>query len=87
MSVSRERTLCGRRGSRLILGLLAFVVVSTSCNNAAPTAQPTPTEGAASVKIGDVAPSFALSSADGKTVSSSDYHGKPVLLYFGMGPG
>ena len=31
---------------------------------------------------GDIAPSFTLSDADGKTVSLSDYLGKSVVVYF-----
>ncbi len=41
----------------------------------------------APIKVGAQAPLFTLSSAGGGTVSLSDYAGKPVLLYFSMGPG
>jgi peroxiredoxin Q/BCP len=34
------------------------------------------------VKVGDKAPSFTLSSDDGKMVSLKDYLGKKVVLYF-----
>ena len=34
------------------------------------------------VAVGDVAPDFSLFSDDGQTVSLSDYHGHPVVLYF-----
>jgi peroxiredoxin Q/BCP len=37
--------------------------------------------------VGDAAPAFTLESASGGPVSLSDYAGKPVLLYFSMGPG
>jgi peroxiredoxin Q/BCP len=36
----------------------------------------------AKLKVGDKAPSFSLSSQDGKTVSLSDFKGKKLLLYF-----
>ena len=39
------------------------------------------------IGVGDRAPAFSLQSANGGTVSLSDYAGKPVLLYFSMGPG
>jgi len=39
------------------------------------------------VAVGDTAPAFTLESASGGPVSLSDYTGKPVLLYFSMGPG
>ena len=37
--------------------------------------------------LGRRAPSFTLPSASGGRVSLSDFTGKPVLLYFSMGPG
>jgi cytochrome oxidase Cu insertion factor (SCO1/SenC/PrrC family) len=39
------------------------------------------------IAVGDTAPPFELRSANGGTVSLSDYVGKPALLYFSMGPG
>jgi cytochrome oxidase Cu insertion factor (SCO1/SenC/PrrC family) len=39
------------------------------------------------IAVGERAPAFTLDSAKGGTVSLSDYAGKPVLLYFSMGPG
>jgi cytochrome oxidase Cu insertion factor (SCO1/SenC/PrrC family) len=61
---------------------LAFVV--TACSRAT-----SPPSGARTdpIAVGDRAPTFALQSANGGTVSLSDYAGKPVLLYFSMGPG
>jgi cytochrome oxidase Cu insertion factor (SCO1/SenC/PrrC family) len=37
--------------------------------------------------LGRRAPGFTLPSADGGSVAMSDFAGKPVLLYFSMGPG
>ena len=42
---------------------------------------------ARAIAVGNIAPPFSLTSASGGTVSLSDYAGKPVLLYFSMGPG
>ncbi len=39
------------------------------------------------VAIEKPAPDFTLPSAQGSRVSLSDFKGKPVLLYFSMGPG
>jgi cytochrome oxidase Cu insertion factor (SCO1/SenC/PrrC family) len=36
---------------------------------------------------GDPAPSFTLPSAQGQNVSLHQFQGRPVLLYFSMGPG
>lgn len=44
--------------------------------------------GEESLAVGDRAPAFSLPSADGETVSLSEFRGKQaVLLYFSMGPG
>lgn len=37
--------------------------------------------------VEEPAPDFTLPSAQGSNVSLSDFKGKPVLLYFSMGPG
>jgi cytochrome oxidase Cu insertion factor (SCO1/SenC/PrrC family) len=39
------------------------------------------------LSVGHAAPAFTLPSAAGGSVSLSDFKGKPVLLYFSMGPG
>jgi peroxiredoxin len=36
---------------------------------------------------GEVAPLFDLPASDGGTVALDDLRGRPVLLYFSMGPG
>ena len=39
------------------------------------------------VEVGQTAPDFTLPSANSGKVTLSDFKGKPVLLYFSMGPG
>ena len=57
-----------------VLGLMAFII--TACNSSE------------LIKVGDPAPEFTLTSADGTEVSLNDYQGKqPVLLYFHMAKG
>ncbi len=34
------------------------------------------------LKIGEIAPEFALTDVDGRTVALSDYRGSPALLVF-----
>lgn len=41
----------------------------------------------AGLRVGQPAPDFSLPSASRGRVSLSDFEGKPVLLYFSMGPG
>jgi cytochrome oxidase Cu insertion factor (SCO1/SenC/PrrC family) len=43
--------------------------------------------GEESLTTGERAPGFQLPSAGGEPVSLEDFSGKPVLLYFSMGPG
>jgi hypothetical protein len=44
--------------------------------------------GGGALAVGDAAPAFSLPSADGRTVSLSEFRGKQaLLLYFSMGPG
>ena len=38
-------------------------------------------------EVGDVAPPFTLPEATGGSLSLSELRGRPVLLYFSMGPG
>jgi cytochrome oxidase Cu insertion factor (SCO1/SenC/PrrC family) len=44
-------------------------------------------DSAGSPAVGDRAPTFTLPAADGSRVSLSNFSGRPVLLYFSMGPG
>lgn len=49
-----------------------------------------PSSSASSVPVvqrGQMAPDFTLPQASGKPITLSGLHGKPVLLYFSMGPG
>jgi len=67
----------------LVSAAIAFAVMGAACvrQEPSPNSQTTP------IAVGDIAPAFSLKSASGTTVSLSDYVGKPVLLYFSMGPG
>jgi cytochrome oxidase Cu insertion factor (SCO1/SenC/PrrC family) len=63
--------------------LVPLALVGVACG----TGQPA-TTGEGPVRVGAIAPGFTLASAQGGTVSLTDYRGhKAVLLYFSMGPG
>jgi cytochrome oxidase Cu insertion factor (SCO1/SenC/PrrC family) len=66
-----------------IVAVVGFSIVAAGCTEqeTAPGLERDP------IAVGDVAPTFALRSASDGTVSLSDFAGKPVLLYFSMGPG
>jgi hypothetical protein len=67
-------------GSVLVLTLLLV-----SCQQAAETRKDRPES---VPRIGEMAPAFALPSAEGGQVSVRDFQGRSaVLLYFSMGPG
>ncbi len=69
--------------SRILLGTaIALAIATTACTRQEPAPR---TRGP--VEVGQRAPAFSLESSSGGTVSLSDYAGKPVLLYFSMGPG
>jgi hypothetical protein len=63
----------------VLLVLVAVLVTAiVACGGSAPT----------SLKVGDLAPSFALPDVNGKTVTPSDYRDKqPMLFYFSMADG
>jgi hypothetical protein len=71
------------RSRTLFATAIALAIVATAC-----TRQDPPTSGRQGpVEVGQRAPGFSLRSAGGGTVALSDYAGRPVLLYFSMGPG
>jgi cytochrome oxidase Cu insertion factor (SCO1/SenC/PrrC family) len=71
--------------SRVLLeAAIALVIGGAACSGQQETPQRSE-EGP--IAVGRPAPAFSLPSASGGTVSLSDYAGKPVLLYFSMGPG
>ena len=63
---------------------IGFAILAAACTRDAATPSRRQ-EGP--IAVGDAAPAFTLESASGGPVSLSDYAGKPVLLYFSMGPG
>jgi cytochrome oxidase Cu insertion factor (SCO1/SenC/PrrC family) len=63
---------------------VALALFAAAC---AQTTQTPSGQGTTPITLGERAPAFSLRSASGETVSLSDYAGKPVLLYFSMGPG
>jgi len=63
-----------------VLALAAAVLVLPACGGSQSPSEPTG-------GLGRRAPGFSLPSADGGRVGMSDFAGKPVLLYFSMGPG
>ena len=60
----------------VILGLILTIILLSAY-----------TESQESITIRDKAPAFTLTAADNRTISLSDYAGKPVLLYFHMALG
>ena len=69
--------------SRMWIVVIGLAVVTTSCTRSSSSS----VADQSAVVVGEKAPAFSLPSANGGTVSLSDYAGKPVLLYFSMGPG
>jgi cytochrome oxidase Cu insertion factor (SCO1/SenC/PrrC family) len=63
-----------------MVAALAFVGTACSRDQSTP-----PSRGP--VAVGARAPQFTLPSAAGGDVSLAGFSGKPVLLYFSMGPG
>jgi cytochrome oxidase Cu insertion factor (SCO1/SenC/PrrC family) len=63
-----------------MVAALAFIGVACSHGQSAPAAR-------GPVAVGARAPQFTLPSAGGGDVSLAGFSGKPVLLYFSMGPG
>lgn len=71
------------RARMLFAAGIALAMFAAACSQ-----QNTPaSSGQGPIAVGQPAPTFSLKSASGGAVSLSDYAGKPVLLYFSMGPG
>jgi hypothetical protein len=64
----------------LSLVAAAFAAVLPACGGGSSPSEP-------AGDLGRRAPGFTLPSANGGRVALSDFAGKPVLLYFSMGPG
>jgi cytochrome oxidase Cu insertion factor (SCO1/SenC/PrrC family) len=64
----------------LTLSAAALATLLPACGGALSPGKPTG-------DLGRRAPDFTLPSASGDRVALSDFTGKPVLLYFSMGPG
>jgi peroxiredoxin Q/BCP len=69
---------------RRYVPIVVVAVLAAGCDT-----EPVEPVGGASapVAVGDRAPAFTLPAADGSDVSLADFGGRPVLLYFSMGPG
>jgi cytochrome oxidase Cu insertion factor (SCO1/SenC/PrrC family) len=64
----------------LALAATAFAAMLPACGGPLSPSKP-------AGDLGTRAPGFTLPSASGGRVALSDFTGKPVLLYFSMGPG
>ena len=72
---------------KLGVGALLVAVLAVACTGS-PTSDGGSGDGTeGSLAVGDLGPAFSLPAADGGTISLADYTGRPVLLYFSMGPG
>jgi hypothetical protein len=61
------------------IGIFAMSA-ATSGQGGQPPQTPTPAQYSADLKVGDMAPEFALPGSDGKVHKLSDYRGKTVVL-------
>ena len=69
--------LCAATG----LGLTVLAAAASARGqNPPPQQPPAPPQFSADLKVGDMAPDFALPGSDGKTHKLSDYRGKTVVL-------
>ena len=67
-----------------LAGIGAFAMSAAGSGQGQPPQQPTqpqaPAQYSAELKVGDMAPDFALPGSDGKVHKLSDYRGKTVVL-------
>ena len=67
-----------------LVGLGAFAMSAAGSGQGQPPQQPqqpqAPAQYSADLKVGDMAPDFALPGSDGKVHKLSDYRGKTVVL-------
>ena len=68
----------------IVVSLAVMAGVITACSG---SSGPRTQSVGGSIQVGSSAPDFSLPSADGRTYSLAQFRGKPVLLYFSMGPG
>jgi cytochrome oxidase Cu insertion factor (SCO1/SenC/PrrC family) len=61
------------------IGLLAMSATASG-QDQPPQPPPAPAQYSANLKVGEVAPDFALPGSDGKTHKLSEYRGKTVVL-------
>ena len=66
----------------LAIGVITWVVVAGSDDGGSSSTVVPAGVRDGGPRVGDTAPDFTLSTLDGKTVSLSDYAGKPVVLNF-----
>jgi len=66
---------------------LAAIVLLPLLGVACSQGQGGQTDSSGGLAVEAPAPDFTLPSGKGSKVSLSDFEGKPVLLYFSMGPG
>ena len=66
----------------LVVGTITWVVVASNDDGDSPTTVVPAGLRNGGPRAGDTAPDFTLKTLDGKTVSLSDYKGKPVVLNF-----
>jgi cytochrome oxidase Cu insertion factor (SCO1/SenC/PrrC family) len=62
------------------IGILAMSAAASGQGGQTPQQPPAPAQYSADLKVGDMAPAFALQGSDGKVHSLSDYKGKTVVL-------
>lgn len=73
----------GMRHKFVVVWILSLSLIAAACGGDEaphePDVQPP--------EVGDEAPPFTLPEATGGSLSLSELRGRPVLLYFSMGPG